>query len=174
LITTEQVLGIDRLWWLCPGWNRVVFGVPIVICALVETSSWRKKETRCNLSDAGVGGRREACFEWAILLAGAATENEGFGEDEFGDAAGARRAGHGKECTSGMVARAEAATETAGWISAGGGLVDVIVLETRVMLRRRGMPGRRGHACLFSWALSRRTSRKARSVESNEREDEPR
>jgi len=64
--------------------------------------------------------------------------------------------------------------ENAGGFGAGGGLVDVIVLETKVMLRRRGMRGRRGHACLSSSAMFCRTSGKARSVESDERDDERR
>jgi len=42
------------------------------------------------------------------------------------------------------------------------------------MLRWRGMPGKRGHACLTTSAMSRRASRKARSVERNERDVEPR
>ena len=40
LDTTEPMLEIDKLWWLCPGWNRAgVFGMLIAIGALVATPS---------------------------------------------------------------------------------------------------------------------------------------
>ena len=69
--------------------------------------AWRKV-MRCNLVDAGVGGRREAYLTGPAFL-------------RFGDAAGAGRAGHGEACTSETVARTEAATKTDGEIGAGGG-----------------------------------------------------
>ena len=98
LDATRPMHKINKLWWLCPGWKCVVFGMLITIGALVTTSSWlgarRTPGATCVTRVWAEGrGRRKACFDGAVLLANVTADNEGLVGDRVGDAAGARRAG---------------------------------------------------------------------------------
>jgi len=71
-----------------------------------------------------VGGRCEACFDWASLLANATANNEG-----LGNAATADGAGHGDGFTGATVAWAGTAMETAGVLDVSRGLVGIAFIE---------------------------------------------
>ena len=111
----------------------------------------------------------QARFDWTGFLVGTAANDEGLGGDGLGDVVRAGKAGHSEEYICGAAAWAQAVSTLAKGLPA----LSCGSSSSRVMLRWRGMSGQRGHACLLASATSHRTSRKARSVDSNERDDKP-
>jgi len=132
LDTTEPLLDVDKMWWLCPGWNRVVvFGMLIAIGAVVATSSSlgaRRTPGATCLTRVWAGCEKPALIGSASLPTLSPTTRDSVGTGLAMPPEWVERV-TSRECTGGRTARAEVATKTAGGFDASGRLTGIFVLE---------------------------------------------